>query len=90
VLVELVEDDLRDRLALELDLDAHPRFVRVVGQVGDLGQNLVVRELGDLLDHPAVAALLHPVRKFGDDDRRLAAAQLLDVRPCAHDDATTA
>ena len=64
VLVELVEDDLRDRLALELDLDAHPRLVRVVRQVGDLGENLVVRELGDLLDDAAVAALLHPVREL--------------------------
>ena len=90
VLVELVEDDLRDRLALQLDLDAHPRLVRVVGQVGDLGENLVVRELGDLLDDAGVAALLHPVRKLGDDDRGLAAAQLLDVRPRAHDDAAAA
>src|SRR4029077_14431269 len=50
VLVELVENDLGDRLALQLDLDPHARLVRVVGEVGDLGEDLVVRELGDLLD----------------------------------------
>ena len=64
VLVELVEDDLRNRLALELDLDAHSRLVRVVREVGDLRENLVVRELGDLLDDAGVAALLHPVREL--------------------------
>jgi hypothetical protein len=59
----------------------------VVGEVGDLGKDLVVRELGDLLDHACVAALLHPEWQLGDDDRGLAAAQLFDVCPRAHDDA---
>jgi hypothetical protein len=86
VLVELVQDDLRDRLALELDLDPHPRLVREVLDVRDLGQDLVVDEVGDLLDHAGVAALLHRERQLVDDDRRLAAAQLLDVCTRAHDD----
>ena len=90
VLVELVEYDLRDRLALQLDLDAHPGAVGVIGQIGDLVQDLVVRELGDLLDDAGVAALLHSVRKLGDDDRGLSSAQLLDVSAGAHDDPAAA
>ena len=81
VLEELVEDDLRDRLALEIDLDPHPRAVGVILDVRDLAQHLVVDEIRDLLDDAGVAALLHAVRKLGDDDGVLAAAQLLHVRP---------
>ena len=90
VLEELVERDLRDRVALQLDLDAHARAVRVILEVGDLREHLVVDEIGDLRDHAGLAALLHAVRQLGDDDRALAAAQLLDVRPCAHHDAAAA
>ena len=54
--------------------------------VRDLAQHLVVDEVRDLLDDAGVAALLHAVRKLGDDDRVLAAAELLDVRAGAHDD----
>ena len=50
VLEQLVENDLRDRLALEIDLDAHPRSVGVVLHVRDLREDLVVHEVGDLLD----------------------------------------
>ena len=42
VLEELVERDLRDGLALQLDLDPHAGLVRVVLQVGDLGDHLLV------------------------------------------------
>src|SRR5262245_11002783 len=86
VLVELVQDDLGNRLALELDLDPHPGLVGQVLDVRDLGDDLVVDEVGDLLDHAGVAALLHGEWQLVDDDRRLAAAQLLDVRAGAHDD----
>ena len=74
VLVELVQHDLRNRVALELDLDAHAGAVRVVGEVGHLGDHLVLDEVGDLLDHAGLAALLGAVRQLGDDDRGLAAA----------------
>ena len=87
VLEELVERDLRDRVALELDLDPHAALVGVVGEVRDLRDHLVVDEVGDLLDHAGVAALLDPVRELGDHDRALPAAELLDVRPRAHHDA---
>jgi hypothetical protein len=74
VLEQLVQCDLRHRIALQLDLDPHAGTVRVVLQVGDLGEHLVVDELGDLGDHTAVAALLHSVGQLGDDDGALAAA----------------
>ena len=90
MLEELVQRHLRYGIALELDLDPHAAPVGVVGEVRDLRQDLVLDKVGDLLDHAGVAALLHPVRKLGDDDRRLAAAKLLDVRPRAHDDAAAA
>ena len=80
MLVELVEHDLGDRVALELDHDPHAVAVRLVAQVGDLGDLLVLDELGDLLDHAAVAALLHGVGQLGDDDRLLAVRQRLGVR----------
>ena len=89
VLVELVEDDLRDRLPLQLDLDPHAGLVGQVLDVRDLRNDLVVDEVGDLHDHARVAALLDPERKLVDDDRRLAASQLLDVRASAHDDPAT-
>jgi len=90
VLEQLVECDLRNGVALQLDLDAHAGAIGVVGEIGDLGQHLLPHEVGDLADHTRVAALLHAVRQLGDDDRRLAAAQLFDVRACAHDDAAAA
>ena len=90
VLEELVERDLRDRVALQLDLDPHAGAVGVVGEIGDLGDHLLVDEIGDLLDHAAVAALLDAVGQLGDDDRALAAAKLLDVRARPHDDPAAA
>ncbi len=87
VLEELVQRDLRDGLALELDLDPHARLVRVVLEIGDLGDDLLADERGDLRDHAAVSALLHPVRQLGDDDRVLASAELLDMRARTHDHA---
>jgi hypothetical protein len=90
VLVELVEDDLRDHAALELDHQAHALAVGLVAQVGDLGDLLVVDELGDLADQAAVAALLHLEGQLGDDDRLLALADLLGVGARAHPHATAA
>ena len=79
VLVELVEHDLRDRVALELDHQAHAALVRVVLDVGDLGDAAVFDEVGDLLDQAAVAALLDHERQLGDDDRLFALLERLDV-----------
>ena len=80
MLVELVEHDLGDRVALELDHQAHAVLVGVVLDVGDAGDPLVVHHVGDLLDQAAVAALLDHVGQLGDDDRLLALLERLDVR----------
>src|SRR6185503_6532519 len=86
VLVELVEHDLRDRVALELDHQPHPIAIGLVAKVADLRDLLVVHEADDLLHQPAVATRLDHVRKLSDDDRLFASTNRLDVRPSAHDD----
>jgi hypothetical protein len=90
VLVELVEDDLGDRVALELDHDPHAVAVRLVADVGDLGDLLVSDEIGDLADDAAVAELLDHVRQLGDDDRLLAVRERLGVGARADADAAAA
>src|SRR5215211_5966898 len=71
-LVEVVGDDVGVRAALQLDHDAHARAVGLVAKVGDPVQLLLANQVGDLLDQPAVAALLDHERKLGDDQRLLA------------------
>ena len=80
VLVELVEHDLGDGVALELDDQAHPALVGVVLDVGDPVELLLLDQVGDLLDEPAVAALLDHVGQLGDHDGLLALLERLDVR----------
>ena len=75
VLVEVVDDDLRDGLALEFDDDAGV-LVRLVAHGGDVGDDLRVDQFRDALDeHGAVDR----VGNLGDDDLLLAAAGFLDV-----------
>ena len=90
VLVELVEHDLGHLAALQLDPDAHAVAVRLVGDVADAGDDLLVHELGDLREHAVVAALAHLVGQLRDDDRVVAALLRLDVRDGAHADAAAA
>src|SRR5215831_19150815 len=77
VLVQLVHHDLRDFAAAELEHDADALAVRLVADLGDGGDLLFRRQLGDLLDQ---ARLVHLVRELRDDDRLAAAAHLLGVR----------
>ena len=84
VLVELVQHHLRDHAALELDHDPHALAVRLVPQVGDLGDLLLAHEVGDLADQAAVAALLDHEGQLGDDDRLLALIERLGVGPRPH------
>ncbi len=86
VLVELVQHDLGDRVALQLDHD--PNAVtrrRLVSQVRDVFDATVTHELGDLLDE---ARLVHHERDLGDDQSLASARPILDVGPRAHDHAT--
>ena len=81
-------------VALELDHQADARPVRLVAEVGDLLDALVLDLLGDLLDQaaavPAPVALGHLVGHLGDDDALLAALHRLDVRLAADDHAAAA
>ena len=85
VLVELVEHDARNRIALELDDDAHAVAIGLVPQVADALELLVAHQLGDVLDQLRLVDL---VGELGDDDLRLVRGLLLlDHRARAHHDA---
>ena len=90
LLVEVVEDDVGHRAALQLDHDAHAGAVRLVAQVGDPVELLLPDEFGDLGDETAVAALLDLEGELGDDQRVLAALERLDVDAAPDPDAAAA
>ena len=82
---ELVEDDLGDRVALELDHDPHAVAIGLVAKIRDALDALLAHEFGDLLDQRRLVDLV------GDlvDDQGLAVlalAQLFDRDLGAHDD----
>ena len=72
-LVQVVEDDLRDFAALQLDDDAHAGLVRLVAQVGDALELLLADELADADQQVRLVDL---VGDLVDDDR-------LPARPCS-------
>ena len=85
VLVQLVQHHARNRIALQLDDDAHAVLVGLVAQVGDAFELLVANQVGDVLDQLRAVDL---IRNLGDDDLRLVRGfLLLDHRTRAHDDA---
>jgi hypothetical protein len=87
VLVEVVEHDLGDGVALEHDDEALTGAARgLVADVGDAGQAPVLDVLGDLL-REAVGVDL--VGQLGDD-QALPALDLLDLHDRAHDDRAAA
>ena len=65
MLVEVVEHDLADLAALQLDDDPHAVAVGLVADVGDALDRLLADQLGDLLDQPRLVDL---VGDLGDDD----------------------
>ena len=88
VLVELVQHDVGDGVALELDDDPHAVLVGLVVDPADALDLLLRRQLGDRLDQVLLVDL---VGDLGDDDLRLARRLLLlDLRPGPHDDAAAA
>ena len=85
LLVQVVEDDLGDRVLLQLHDHAHPVAVGLVAQVRDLLDLLVPHQLRHPLDE---AGLVHLVRDLGDDDRLpVPLLRLLDEGPRADLDA---
>ena len=65
VLEELVQDHLGHGIPLELDDDPHSLPVRLVPQVGDPLDPLILDQLGDPLQE---LGLVHLVGNLGDDD----------------------
>ena len=87
VLVEVVEHDLRDGVALEHDDQAHAGAAgRLVADVGDARHLAAVGQLGDLLGERVGVDL---VGQLGDDQAG-AALDLLDLDDRAHRDRAAA
>ena len=82
--VQVVEDDLGDLPALELDDDAHAVLVRLIAQAiaGDAVEQLLAHQLRDALDQ---ARLVHLEGQLGHHDRlAVALAHRLDADAGAH------
>ena len=89
LLVQVVEDDLGHFAALQLDDDAHAGLVRLVADIGDAFDLLLVDQLGDLFDQ---GLLVNLVGNLVDDDGLtiIALFHILDMGAAAHDDAAAA
>src|SRR5690625_1966892 len=87
VLEELVEDDLGDRIPLQLDDYPDPVPIRLIAECADLGDPLLPDEIGDLFYQPS---LVDHEGDLGDDDLLPPTLEGLDLSPSAHDDPATA
>ena len=81
--VELVQDDVGRRIALQLDDDAVAVAVTLVANVGDALDPFLADQIGHLLDHRRLVDL---ERHLGDHDRLAIVAHRLDMRLAAHQD----
>ena len=75
-LIQVVEDDLRDDILLELDDETNALLVRLVAEVRDALESLLVDELGNLLLERALVDL---VGHLGKDEAGAAGLRRLDV-----------
>ena len=87
VLVQVVEDDLRDNALLELDDQAQALLVGLVAHVGDALDALLVYQLGDLL---LQGALVDHVGNLGKDQAVTAGLGRLHMSLGAHRDGAAA
>src|SRR5688572_26527763 len=83
LLEQVVQHDVRELAALQLDDDTHAVLVGLVAQLADALELLLAHELGNALDEPR---LVYLVRQLRDDDCFAIAAltERLDVRTAAH------
>ena len=88
MLVEIVEDDLADLAALQLDDDAHAVAVGLVADVGDAFDGLVAHQVGDALDQLRLVDLIGDL--VDDDLLAIALLHLLDLGLGSHLDAAAA
>jgi hypothetical protein len=70
VLVQVIEDNVADLAALQVDDDAEAVAIGFVADVGDAFDSLGVDQFGDVLDQ---ALLVDLIRNRRDDDRRAVA-----------------
>ena len=82
-LVEVVQHDIGDSIALQLDDDANAFAVALVPKVRDAFYSLVAHQIGDLFDQHA---LVHLIGNFGDDQRFAILADVLGFDARSHDD----
>ena len=87
LLVQIVEHDLGDFAALELEHHAHARFVGFVADIGNTVELLVAHQFGDALEQRLLVDL---VGQLIDDDGRAAVADFFEVRLSAHHHTATA
>ncbi len=74
VLIKQVQNHLGIAVALDLDDDAHAAAVRLVADIGNIGDLLLFHEFGDGLDE---GGLVHLVGDLGDRDAFAVALHLL-------------
>ena len=79
--IELVQHDIGDGVALDLDDDAHAIAVGLVAQLRDALDALLAHQFGDLFEQ---GALVHLIGNFGDDEGFAILADLLHLRLGAH------
>ena len=84
---ELVEHHVGDRVALDLDDDAHAVAIGLVAQIRDALDALLANELRDALDQRRLVDL---IGDLADDQRLAVLAQLFDRDLGAHDDRAAA
>ena len=65
LLEQVVQHDLADFAALQLDDDAHAVAIGLVAQIGNAFDRLFAHQLGDALEQPRLVQL---IRDLGDDD----------------------
>ena len=85
--IELVQHDIRHRLALQFDHDTKAIAVGFVAQIGDALDLLLAHQFGDALDH---GGLVHLVGNFRDDDGFAVLADGVDRHLAAHHDRAAA
>ncbi len=82
-----IQNDLRVRVALDLDDNAHTGAVGLVANVGNALQLLVVDLIGHVFDeHP----LVDLIGQLGDDDADAVLAELLELRAGAENELAAA
>ena len=85
--IQVVQDDLRRSVALDVDDDVHAVAVRMVVDVRDAVEALLLDEVRDALDQPRLVDL---VRQLGDDDLEPAVRLFNDLGAGAHVDLAAA